>query len=40
MRMTLIALSLLAGTFALGACNTVDGIGQDLERAGEEVQSW
>lgn len=24
--------------FALGACNTIDGAGQDIENAGEAVQ--
>ena len=34
----LIALVLLACAFALSACNTVNGIGKDLEAAGEAVQ--
>lgn len=34
----LITLILLASAFALSACNTVNGIGKDLEAAGEAVQ--
>lgn len=33
----LILLPLLAATLALSACNTVAGIGRDLEAAGEAV---
>lgn len=29
---------LLAIPFALSACNTLEGAGKDLERAGEEIQ--
>ncbi len=32
-----IVIGLLAGA-GLGACNTVDGIGQDLEGAGRSIQ--
>ncbi len=32
-----IVLTLIA-TFALGACNTVRGVGQDVEKAGEAIQ--
>ncbi len=39
MRM-LLSLTLLIGFAAsLSACNTVDGLGRDLERAGESIQS-
>ena len=36
-RMTTIALLTLS-TFMISACNTVEGIGRDLEKAGESVQ--
>jgi predicted small secreted protein len=29
---------LLLLTLALGACNTISGMGKDLERAGEAIQ--
>ncbi|MCB1917287.1 MAG: entericidin A/B family lipoprotein [Rhodocyclaceae bacterium] len=29
---------LLLATFALGACNTVEGVGKDIEAGGEKVQ--
>lgn len=35
---TFMLLGLFAGTLAVGACNTVDGAGQDIEHAGESVQ--
>jgi len=31
-------LVILATTFALVACNTMEGAGKDVERAGEKVQ--
>lgn len=34
----MIASLLLASAFALSACNTVHGVGKDLEAAGEAVQ--
>lgn len=34
--LTLLSLVMLG--FSLGACNTVDGAGQDIEDAGEAVQ--
>lgn len=34
----LLALAAIFGTFALAACNTVEGAGEDLEQAGETVQ--
>jgi len=36
----LLTLTLLSlGVISLGACNTLDGAGQDIEQAGESVQS-
>jgi predicted small secreted protein len=29
---------LLATTFALAGCNTVQGVGKDIEKAGETIQ--
>ena len=34
----LIALAAVAGTLALSACNTVEGVGQDVEAAGETIE--
>jgi predicted small secreted protein len=31
-------LSLAIASLSLGACNTVEGIGRDVERAGEKIQ--
>ena len=31
-------MGLFASALTLGACNTVDGAGQDIENAGESVQ--
>jgi len=28
----------LAAMFALGACNTIEGVGKDVERGGEKLQ--
>ncbi|QJE73311.1 entericidin A/B family lipoprotein [Aerophototrophica crusticola] len=33
-----LALILLSGLLALSACNTVSGIGKDIEKAGEAIQ--
>lgn len=30
--------ALMAAVFALSACNTLEGAGKDVERAGEEIQ--
>jgi len=30
--------TILFGALALSACNTIEGAGKDIERAGEEVQ--
>lgn len=35
---TLLVAMTLASAGALGACNTVEGAGKDIERAGEKVQ--
>ena len=35
---TLISLSLVAGLFALAGCNTVRGIGQDIEKLGSTIE--
>lgn len=32
------ALALLAAVFSLSACNTVKGVGKDVEKAGDEIQ--
>jgi entericidin B len=29
---------LIAATFALSACNTVQGVGKDIEKGGEAIQ--
>jgi predicted small secreted protein len=34
----ILALAAIAGALALGACNTVQGAGEDLQRAGEHVE--
>ena len=36
---SLVALLALAGVLLLSACNTMEGLGRDLEKAGEKVQS-
>ncbi|URW76899.1 entericidin A/B family lipoprotein [Sphingomonas donggukensis] len=33
----LITAAVLAGTMALGACNTVEGVGKDVKSAGDTV---
>lgn len=40
MRKRLLALlsAVMAATFALSACNTVQGMGKDVERGGEKMQ--
>ncbi|MCK9564044.1 MAG: entericidin A/B family lipoprotein, partial [Bacteroidales bacterium] len=35
--LTLLA-ALVLGSFTLAGCNTIDGAGKDIERAGEEIQ--
>ncbi len=35
---TLISLIALAGLLALCGCNTVKGVGQDLQKAGEKIE--
>ena len=34
----LIALFALSTSFALGACNTIEGMGEDVESVGEKVE--
>ncbi|HYD88023.1 MAG TPA: entericidin A/B family lipoprotein [Vitreimonas sp.] len=34
----LIALAALVGAASLGACNTVEGVGEDIQQAGETVE--
>jgi predicted small secreted protein len=36
MRKTLIAL--LAAAWALAACNTIEGMGKDIQKAGEKIE--
>lgn len=37
--MSLFAVLFMSGLFgSLGACNTMHGVGQDLERGGEKIQ--
>lgn len=36
--MVRIALSLIASAFLLGACNTIEGIGEDLSAGGKKVE--
>jgi predicted small secreted protein len=33
----LVALAALVGAVSLGACNTVEGVGEDVEQAGESI---
>jgi predicted small secreted protein len=35
---TFITLIALAGLLALSGCNTVKGVGQDLQKAGEKIE--
>ena len=35
---TLVTAAVLAALFVLGGCNTVKGIGQDLQKAGEKIE--
>jgi predicted small secreted protein len=34
----LIALAAIVGVSALGACNTMEGVGQDVQSAGEAIE--
>lgn len=34
-----ITVALLAGGLALAGCNTVEGVGEDLESAGEAIEN-
>lgn len=38
MKKLLIVAAIIIAPVALSACNTVDGLGQDIERAGEKIQ--
>jgi len=39
MKRSFLSLFLLAGcAFALSACNTVEGVGKDVKRAGEKIE--
>jgi predicted small secreted protein len=38
MKTLLIRLIVLAGLLSLGACNTMDGVGRDMEDAGDSIQ--
>lgn len=38
MKYIFLSLSVLLFTAILGGCNTMDGLGKDVEKAGEEVQ--
>lgn len=38
MKKIITTLCLLTFTLGLGACNTMKGVGQDVERGGEKVQ--
>jgi predicted small secreted protein len=35
----LIALTALVGAVSLGACNTVEGVGEDVEQAGQTIDN-
>ena len=35
---TLITLIAISSTLLLGACNTVKGVGQDIQKAGEKIE--
>ena len=35
---TLITLCVLSGVLVLAGCNTVKGVGQDLQKAGEKIE--
>jgi predicted small secreted protein len=36
---SLITLLCIAGALTLGACNTVKGVGQDLQKAGSSIEN-
>lgn len=35
----LIAMAALVGAVSLGACNTVEGVGEDVEQAGDTIDN-
>lgn len=39
MKTLILLTALVLSPFALSACNTVEGFGQDVERAGESIQN-
>lgn len=39
MKKITMALAILLSTLALTACNTIEGAGKDIERAGEKIQN-
>ena len=39
MKNIILVLAVLAMTFGISACNTVEGLGRDVEVAGEKIQS-
>lgn len=39
MKKIALALAVLMSTVALTACNTIEGAGKDIERAGEKIQN-
>ncbi|MEC7029615.1 MAG: entericidin A/B family lipoprotein [Pseudomonadota bacterium] len=39
MKKIILVLALLAMTVGISACNTVEGLGRDVEVAGEKIQS-
>lgn len=39
MRKITMALAILMSALALSACNTIEGAGKDIERAGEKIQN-
>ena len=36
--MTKTLIALLAAAWALAACNTIEGMGKDIQRAGEKIE--
>lgn len=38
LKKTLLSIAVAAGVVALSACNTMQGAGKDIEKAGEEIQ--
>lgn len=38
MKTIIVSLVLIAGSFLIAGCNTVQGIGKDIEKGGEAIQ--